>query len=221
MTEINIFNNTLVRNWNYGFYLNQIYTSFFFFNHVYENGGIGFYFFNSSNCLVDSNDVHDNDYNGISLVLTHGFYICANSFHSNDMHGIQLSDSHGNEIRCNSVFENSGYGIILSNSNDNIILNNSFYLNIEGNARDDGDMNRFSESWEGNWWDDWNGTDVYYIEGEAENVDRAPSLYTTPTPPTNKTTPIIEFDFSTRIIIALCVVTVGVLAMTFWYRERK
>ena len=199
-------------------------SSYFFFNHVYENGGDGIYFYNSTACLLDSNDVHDNDNNGISLVLSNGIQIDSNSIHSNDMHGMQLSDSHGNEILGNSFFENRGYGILLSHSNENIILNNSFYLNIEGNARDDGSMNRwdwFSESWVGNWWDDWNGTDVYYIEGEAGSVDRYPSLYVVPTPPSNITTPIIELDFSSRIIISFCFVIIGVLVMTFWYKERK
>lgn len=225
ISDAEVSNNTLFRNWNYGFYFNQIYYTNICFNHIYENGGNGIYIYNSTLCFVYSNDVHNNDFNGFSLEFSEYFQVQNNTFYRNDVHGMQLSNSDINHISDNMFYENRGYGLAISSGDANLILNNTFFSNMEGNARDDGSHNIWHYSSDttqlGNWWDDWNGTGFYAIEGDAGSLDRLPSLFIVSTTPSNMTTQIVEFNFSTRIIIALFFVIVGVLGMTFWYRERK
>jgi parallel beta-helix repeat protein len=124
-------------------------------------------------------------------------------------------------IANNTIHSNKGYGMILRSGSSNLICDNTFILNSRGNALDDGEDNIWDCGPDrGNIWDDWNETGFYYIEGEANSVDRYPSLIDIPITTSNATIPENSLLFQ-RLLLATVVVILGIFAMTFWLQKRK
>jgi parallel beta-helix repeat protein len=218
-------NNTIIRNRNYGFYINMVASVSFFRNIVWNNWGIGFYVLNSTDCLFGLNNIYNNGHNGISLLHCMSFQILGNIVYNNERNGLDMQNSNSSGIMNNTILANEGVGLILRSGSSNLICGNLFSLNDKGNAVDNGTNNFWDcGSGRGNAWDDWNQTGFYYIEGEANSIDRYPSLAEL-IPTTNTTLPsttiiVNEFLFE-RLIAGTSVVLVGVLALTYWIKRKQ
>ena len=138
-------------------------------------------------CSAEYNDIincdsYDNDY---------GFYLYDSSNNNisncnsyNNEYGIYIEESSGNNVTNCNVYNNSDRGIYLrSSSNNNSIHHNNFINNAVENGYDEC-SNTWDDGSEGNYWDDYNGTDAdgdgigdtpYNISG-GDNQDRYPLM---------------------------------------------
>jgi len=139
--------------------------------------------YSDSNAIMN-NTANNNNWNGIYLLLSDNNTLIRNTVNNNNDIGIVIYESNNNTLINNTAnFHNYGihtwysnnnkliqnilnsndYGIYLvSNSNPLITYNNSVYhnnlINNSQNAFDDG-SNSWDNGSEGNYWDDYNGTD--------------------------------------------------------------
>jgi parallel beta-helix repeat protein len=135
--------------------------------------------------IVLGNDVKNSSAGG------HGIIISSDSFNNsvvsneifNNYHGMWLSNSHNNSILRNTMINNSLLGIELAESSDNILFKNNFVGNPKHFVIDDFSVNLWDDSCEGNYWDNYNGTDsdddgvgeTAYIINQ-NNTDRHPLI---------------------------------------------
>jgi len=139
---------------------------------------VGIFVCSSSNLTLENNDIR-NCSNGIELMYSSNIDIKNNAIYHND-YGVVVSYTSLVNITLNLFQKNSNYAIRLDNhANDNIIYYNDFIENnIEkpSQAYDDGYNNTWYNliSYEGNYWSNWVGINVYPIAGSANAVDNHP-----------------------------------------------
>jgi len=124
-----------------------------------NNYGISLYSSNFN--MISNNDVSSNTYEGIDSSFSHSNWIVANTVSLNGYDGIKLYSSSNNQIWYNSIAFNKKYGIDIdysASTNTNVFLNN--FNNLQqvslGNS-----VSAWSYEDEGNYWSDYNGTDIY------------------------------------------------------------
>ncbi len=128
---------------------------------------------------------------GLFISETEDVEVLNNSFDFSDSHSILISKGHNNIIRNNTFEKSSDYGIyITQGSSENLVYHNDFFDNALENdeansqAYDDGRENLWSseELKDGNFWNDLESDDIYYIDGNAGSTDNnphsGPVLYT-------------------------------------------
>ena len=129
------------------------------------NGESGISVYHSNNNIVAKNNMIENSESGILLQASSNNTIFGNDVKSNSM-GIRLSESSNNTVFRNNITDNRDYGIILWDSSYNRIFHNNFINNAipqwqavcsygSGNKWDNGYPSG------GNYWSDYNGTDLY------------------------------------------------------------
>jgi parallel beta-helix repeat protein len=143
-----------------------------------------------TDCIIEENK------NGIRLDQSTGNELFDLAIFDN-LNGILCEHSHENVIRKNTIYRNDNCGISIgtsSLSNDikqNTIRNNNigislvetsfgneiFHNNFFENSKHAYSMsnNLFDNGQEGNYWDDWDGTGIYEIDGGA--IDNYPLSY--------------------------------------------
>jgi parallel beta-helix repeat protein len=153
---------------------------FLYFNNntIVENNHHGINLDLSYNTTIIDNSISGNRRYGILIVDATEVVILRNNASSNNDSGICLRASDYCNIISNYVCKNTDVGIKIDiNSSDNILFGNGIGWNIESNAIDDGVNNYWDDSIsQGNAWSDYSGLDVYLIPGDAESVDRFPSI---------------------------------------------
>ena len=128
----------------------------------------GIYLFSSNNNNILDNYIGDNNGDGIYLKNSNSNEIIGNNINHNREHGINMWFSSNNYIIDNNISNNNptGYyyaGISLfDHSNNNNIHYNNFIKNKVSNAEFE---NSFSNRWNYNYWDDWNGVGPKIILG--------------------------------------------------------
>jgi len=86
--------------------------------------------------------------------------------------GIVIDSSHQNQIHYNNI-QSNGEGLYnMNGSNNNYIYYNNFILNTNHNAYEDGTTNIYDDGSTGNYWSDYSGIGMYFIQ--IGNVDRHP-----------------------------------------------
>jgi len=142
--------------------------------------GNGFTLSSVDNVTIKNADIRDFTY-GIYLELAHHNAIFGNTLENNDYDGIALFDSSNNSILENTIRGNSWYGIglyyslnndvyknlvtnnyvgiTLFDSSDNLIVHNNFINNTE-QIYSEFSINAWDNGCEGNYWSDYNGTDL-------------------------------------------------------------
>ena len=177
-----ISNNVLRGNTRYGIYLMRSSRSTVVGNTTIENGLYGIRLYFSSQDTVDGNTV-SGSHRGIVLDKASRNTVVNNRVEGNISRGIDLWRSTSNTISGNRVEKNSEIGInVAENSSDNLIYHNNLIGNGQ-NAKDEG-TNRWDDGLEGNFWDDYTGTDtdgdgigdVPYLIPGGESQDRYPLL---------------------------------------------
>jgi len=151
-------------------------------NCILKNSHYGIYAKQTDQCTISTNTIENNDGTGILLSLySDDNTIQSNTIQNNNI-GMFLQDySTGNTIKNNNILGHSTNGIWIEvESDDNIIHHNDFD-NGAKNAKDEG-SNTWDDGSEGNYWDDYTGTDTeldgigdtaYNIPG-GSNQDRYP-----------------------------------------------
>ena len=122
-----------------------------------QNGKNGIYIKKGGSHTISSNTINDNTQNGIWFFNSDGNTINSNTIQNNGI-GIYLeSGSSDNHIHNNIISDNSD-GINALASNNRIYLNH-FSSNSANNAYDSSSNYYYSESNQGNYWDDYTGKD--------------------------------------------------------------
>lgn len=114
---------------------------------------------------------------GVMLLYTSNCTVIDNSMHNN-VRGIIIEQSDHCDILNNSIYKNSNHGIeIASYSHNNTIYGNSigwndFALGIGVNVIDNGEDNTFDDNSSiGNFWSDFNESEIYQIPGSGGSND--------------------------------------------------
>jgi len=151
----------------------------------HTNRGIGI-IISSNNCEIMDNIIEMNGADGIILENSDNTLIRNNTITNNSFCGIYLRNSSKNCIYNNTIRDN-GLGISFVNlSLYNILYHNNFINNSKRHILNDENNTYYNQKLEqGNYWDDYNGTDNNYdgIGDEAynlpsgKNTDKYPLIY--------------------------------------------
>ena len=129
-------------------------------NNIFMNSWFGLHVLYEDSCIIYDNEIRLNVGCGIGLIESNYHNIISNTIIFNHGHGIYLNISSYNNIKGNIICLNSGNGILLDFYGDSNLIYHNNFLNNTQNAFDE-----FNNTWycetlrEGNYWDDYNGTD--------------------------------------------------------------
>src|SRR5271157_4709250 len=174
-------------------------------NNVEENNAYGVHFDSSSNNSISGNNITANNWNGIRLDSSSNSCVCGNTITANSVYGVGLyissncsvsgnnianngygigldSGSNGNSISGNKLNANYGHGIGLFSSSNNTIFHNNFVNNgFQVYSTSDS-----TNAWDGgypsggNYWSDYNGTDLktgrYQNENGSDGIGDTPYI---------------------------------------------
>ena len=133
---------------------------------------------------ISGNNISDNKHNGITLTLNSNVNIISENNILNNTNGIQISNSEypsDNTVSGNNI-TNNNVGIVISQASTNQIYHNNFDNN-EIHFLAEISVNNLDNGFEGNYWNDYNGTDSngdgigdtpYVID--ADNQDNYPLM---------------------------------------------
>jgi parallel beta-helix repeat protein len=223
----NIYNNTLLKNFDYGVRAFNIFYSTFLLNTIKKNKDQGLIINYSENIEIHSNFILNNK-NGI---FSEGFSnsdIFNNTIYSNSNRGIRLHSSNTNLITYNRIRNNSAYGLYLNSSNNNAIHHNNFIDNNLGGLSQAYSSGNGNNTWfdtsrlKGNYWSNWFGGGYYQIEGSESSHDFYPLEEPVPIPRT-----LEEFEQNEFLILwvtippALFIFIVSLFCFTLNREESK
>ncbi|MHA1305606.1 MAG: NosD domain-containing protein [Candidatus Heimdallarchaeaceae archaeon] len=148
-------------------------------NNICQEGGNGICLLNSSNSLILNNTCANNIYDGISLSNSSYGFILNNICSQNNIKGIDLFRSSNSTVINNLLLKNNEHGIGICSDN-NTVYHNSFIRNRENQhlpqALDCGKNNKWysTETLEGNYWSNYDGSGNYTLDGGLGYVDPYP-----------------------------------------------
>jgi len=177
-SDSNTFENCTIYDHPYeGVYISNSHYNTFINTSVYENDRDGLSFDNSNYNTIVGCNVYNNTYNGTLLDLCNWTEIHNSTFHHNDIYGIGMNFSENSTITYNEIFWNTNYGVYVGwGCWNNVIHHNNFLKNHNSpQAADETGNNEWTDGVEGNWWDNWNGTGAYPLDGAANATDDAPA----------------------------------------------
>ncbi len=122
-------------------------------------------------------NVFNNSYNGTTLINCNWTFITNCTYQYNLLYGIGLGSSENNTITYNEIIWNDEYGVYVGwDCWNNVIHHNNFLKNHNSpQAADETGNNQWTDGSEGNWWDNWNGTGAYPLDGAGNAEDDAPA----------------------------------------------
>ncbi|NWF96206.1 MAG: right-handed parallel beta-helix repeat-containing protein [Candidatus Thorarchaeota archaeon] len=140
----------------------------------------------SQNCSVTRNRIVECTY-GIQIGYSYQCIVKYNSI-SRSGFGIVLETASEITVHSNDVFANQRGLYAADTSHDNTFFLNSIGWNGESllthdDAYDDGESNQWDNGTVGNEWEDHDGSDDYWIRGDANARDRFPNRLVDDTPP--------------------------------------
>ena len=148
-------------------------------NNTIMNNGWGIYAFSVSDNTIQDNIITDNVY-GINLEWVTTHTVKNNTITNHQQAGIYLRESRNN-IFTNNLIDNNKDGIVLtSDSNNNKFYHNNFIDNTSPGFALNSDNNILDDEYPsgGNYWSDYNGTDLY--SGSYQNETGSDGLGDTP-----------------------------------------
>jgi parallel beta-helix repeat protein len=131
----------------------------------------------SSGCSIVNNTITDAVYDGIRLWFSSNNLIHQNLIKDND-YGIFFHEANLNTISENTISESGGPGIYIESSSTNEILHNCFMDNYRQSMIYDNSVNTWDNGCEGNFWSDYNGTDLH--RGPCQNETGSDGIGDTP-----------------------------------------
>jgi parallel beta-helix repeat protein len=136
----------------------------------------------SQDIILDQNNVTSNtqakygQYGGIVLWNSNGVNVTRSVIYNNTRDGIGIYNSDDCLLYNNWISNNTNHGIFVGDGEDNTIFGNAIGWNEGGNAHDAGTNNQWDNGEDlGNWWSNYNDTETYEIEGDADSEDRYPN----------------------------------------------
>jgi len=155
-------------------------------NEFYDNTR-GMYLSYSEGTDIYQNDVHNNTSQGIETYGCTQLSIFNNSAYGNGAPGIQVSADMYTNVTYNEIFNNSGYGVMLTMSCTGVMVHHNNFYNNGGTSSQgyDDNNNSWDNGTEGNFWNDYNGTDgnsdgigdtSYSIDGASGAYDTKPLM---------------------------------------------
>ena len=150
------------------------------YNNILRKGENGIYLVSSNSNTINGNTIENNNQYGMIFSNSDNNKVYDNTIRENGNDGVYLvSGSSSNKIYQNTITSNYINGVKTVTSNNNVFYLNSFSDNGENNAWDPGDNIWYYNS-QGNYWDDYTGTDSngpYNIPGGGGNQDLYPLGY--------------------------------------------
>ena len=184
---------------------------------------------------VEKNTITNSRYCGVEIHNAGHNLILGNNITENK-HGLELKLSSNNTLRYNNITGNNVAGILIVESSDNLVHQNNF-VNNGLHISNDGSINTWAGDGKGNYWDNYNGTDIdnnglgespYLID--ESNRDNHPLIKTTtdfqpedtPTTPTASpsATPTKE-PFPTLFILATAVIASASVGLIVYFTKIK
>ena len=135
-------------------------------NLISSNGEDGVYMLNTSTTVLRSNTMTSNNWTGVHIDASHGNTIGGNTLSNNTKFGMRLDDSNHISVVGNTISWNERAGIDFFNLTDSVFCHNNFVNNTQ-QISSDYSLNSWDNSTEGNYWSDYNGTDLY--SGPSQN----------------------------------------------------
>ncbi len=144
-------------------------------NNILRGGHYGIYGVFNNYCDYISNRISSFSEAGVFFGFTSNDFLSDNKIIENMGDGIRCNTTGKMTIKSNEFIMNQGYGLVLNDGDMHQIHGNIFDSNALGNAY----STAVNAQWDngvdmGNHWSDYNGTGVYHIPGNGENVDRYP-----------------------------------------------
>lgn len=136
-------------------------------NQISFNGWDGVYMSNTSSTALRSNTITSNNITGVFIEVSYDNTLSDNTLSNNTKFGVRLDDSNHISVVGNNIFWNELAGISLFNVTDSVFYHNNFLNNTE-QIRSDDSPNAWDNGAEGNYWSDYNGTDLYSGLGQNE-----------------------------------------------------
>ena len=178
--------NNYVKQNRYGIYMFESSFCMVKKNFCLNNEIAGIYGSLIGNCTFIENNCINNFQDGIRISKSENCILSKNIISYNLIYGIKLLDSSNFLINLNEISYNLNYGIYISHSyihsKDNVIHHNSFIQNFriaenQSQAWDEGNSTWFDViNLEGNFWDNYNGSGWYPIDGPSHSFDEYPLL---------------------------------------------
>ena len=170
----------------YGIYLFESAFCMIKKNLCINNEFAGIYCSFTKNSIFIENSCLNNFQDGIRLIKSDNCLLSGNTISHNFIYGISISGSTNCLITLNDISYNLNYGIYISHtyilSKDNKIHHNSFNQNYritanQSQAWDEGNSTWFDNiNLEGNFWDNYNESGWYPIDGPSLSFDEYPLL---------------------------------------------
>lgn len=194
-------------------------------NLVIKDAQVGIYLERSTNCIITNNTIIGTHAIVPGLQATAAIYvwggnnsvITQNNLNDN-YDGLYLCYDSQTAIIKNNIANSTHAAIAVWNSSNTLYWNNFIY-NAEQVAIIDSSINIWDNGESGNYWSDYNGSGVYFVD--LNNFDNYPlvspvDIYAvsnpTPFPPTDRNAPHLELtDYLLPISIALAIIIVSVL----------
>jgi parallel beta-helix repeat protein len=133
-----------------------------------------------SNVTIAYNIINGTSGDAISLAAAQNCKIIANTLTNSLGAGINLTDSTMNVLVLRNIIMNNSMGFNVTDSWNNTIYDNNIITNLIQAFDDTGNAWNYSYPTGGNYWSDYNGTDVY--RGPAQDIAGSDGIGDTPYP---------------------------------------
>ncbi|PVX25278.1 MAG: hypothetical protein CW691_05125 [Candidatus Bathyarchaeum sp.] len=172
-------------------------------------------FINTSDSEI-INSTFSGNFNAIRFDLVSNCTISGNQVRNNGYAAFYFEDTIDCTITKNNVMDNFCFFRIWHNSENNTFFHNNFIGNVTGSAAGRDDQNIWDNGLEGNYWEQYNGTDAngdnigdtkYIIDTHTDSVDKYPLMI-----PVSSFNVVPEFPSWTPTILALAVITVALIS---------
>jgi parallel beta-helix repeat protein len=169
--------NVNIKDFTYSIYLDLANNSVVSGNNIVANNFDGIELHDSSNNTISGNNIETNEWYGIGLYYSSNNLIEKNNI-TNNYSGIRFYYSPNNTI-CQNNLAHNFYGIGISNSSNNSIFHNNFIDNTNS-VHCESSIDVWDNGYPsgGNYWSDYNGTDLY--SGTFQNETAGDGIGDTP-----------------------------------------
>jgi len=175
---IDIINNHIFENRQFGIVLAASYNCMVINNRIYENNNFAVDMGASHSCIIENNTIEEHR-NGVNFSEAWENIVRNNMFFNNSNDAVYLySSSQRNMLYNNSIIASGRYGAFAQSITafNNSFINNRFIGNRVSHAVDDSSFNRWDDGpGYGNQWDNYSGYGPYLIEGMSNSSDSFPT----------------------------------------------
>jgi len=163
-----IYDDNIITDNDYGIYFHRSsYGDIYDGNTISNNYKYGVYLYDSSNINIHENDITNNEH-GISLNDSSNNDIYWNNIEYNK-YGIYLYHSSGNDVYLNDIAGNYQIGLYICFGTNSKVAYNNFIANYNPAYFEQSSFFSFN-IWKKNYWDTWEGTGIYRINGEIKGI---------------------------------------------------